>query len=447
MPQDRTLEWNDVILAIDLGSTAFKAGVFDTDTRCVGSGTGPLEYIYGHEGEVELEPAVVEGAFRQAVSGALGSSGTDRNSLSACAITSQAQTYTVVDASGKARFPFVSWLDVRADGARETLAEMPELSDFASHASFPDVLAGLQVALLRHLHDTQPGFVRQDDRILLLPSYLLGRISGSTCIDENLAAMSGLYSMSTRSWWDTAMAACGISAGHLSDVVPVGSAAARTDERADAFGLPAGLPIVLAGNDQTSGAFGAGLSEGGPVLITLGTCQVAYRCVGSFAGSDRSTVCGPYPGGLYYEMVADEYGGGLINWARNVISGCRSDEAFFDRAAEAGPGCNNLVFSVGEGGKPHAWDNIELKHTAGDLARSIVECLATRMKEMVERLCGDPSGMSFLLAGGGSRSSLWVEILSESLGRDLQLTEADPLLGAAMMAQRTLDGAGSLGKS
>ena len=60
--------------------------------------------------------------------------------------------------------------------------------------------------------------------------------------------------------------------------------------------------LVLAGNDQTCGAVGAGCREG-TWLATLGTALVAYRLAGPAVGPYHPAGCwGPYPGGGYYEL-------------------------------------------------------------------------------------------------------------------------------------------------
>ncbi len=103
-----------MILAIDFGSTSFKAGLFDRKLRQVGGGSAPLRYRYASGGRVELDVAVVEAAVRRTLPKELAG-------IDAIAITSQAQTFTVLDRQGRATRPFVSWQDGRAGKACERL--------------------------------------------------------------------------------------------------------------------------------------------------------------------------------------------------------------------------------------------------------------------------------------------------------------------------------------
>ena len=251
--------------------------------------------------------------------------------------------------------------------------------------------------------------------------------------------MGGLYSMADGAWWPVALEACGLDADPLARIVPVGRSAGLTC-RAAPWGVPAGIAVVLAGNDQTAGAYGAAVHERDAVLITLGTCQVAYRCPAGSPSADRTVAAGPYPGGLWYAMAADVCGGSLINWAESVLEGCGTDESFFAAADAASPGCRGLVFEIGPEGRDRDWRGLTDEHTAGDRARAVVEALVRRMKRLLGDLVGEAMPETVLVAGGGTRARLWVTLLEEAIGRPLTVTDADPLAGAARMARSVLVG-------
>ena len=423
-----------MILALDLGSTNFKAGVFDRSLAVRGVGNSPLEYQHGPGGRVELDAEHVAWAIRRAIRGTIDEAGVGPEAIRAVSVTSQAQTFTVVDEAGGVKMPFISWQDTRAGEACESLRRDPALADFGEHCSFGEMLEVLQVCQIKHIQTRQAGVIGPRDRVFNLPTYFVYLCTGEAAIDENLAAMSGLYSLGLGDWWPSALEACRLSREQLPKLVPVGSVASHTDRDAREFGLPEGIPVVLAGNDQTAGAFGADLHERGALLITLGTAQVAYACTEEISAPDPAWIRGPYPGGRHYRMAADGCGGGLINWARTVLSGCETDEAFFAEVDSAEPGCRGLVFDAELPADGGAWRNIGLHHTPAQFARSIVESLVKRMGAMVRRLNVEQSGGEVLVAGGGSRSATWVGILCEELGVRLAVTEADPLRGAARMA-------------
>ncbi|MCX6935329.1 MAG: FGGY-family carbohydrate kinase [Verrucomicrobia bacterium] len=410
-----------MILAIDLGSTSFKAAVFDRRLRLMTSGSGRLRYRFGAGGLVELDVAVVHAALRCALDEAR----VRDHDIKIVALTSQAQTFTWVDARGRARMPFLSWQDTRS--ATDCVALKLKLKGFSEHSSFSHLFPGLQVCQLRRLRSGGQGMP------LLLPSYILRLWTGEAITDNNIAAMSGLYSMITNGWWPAALRACGLSESQLPRVIQVGEIAAETTSAAQPFGLPRGVPVVLAGNDQTAGGFGAGLEKRQELLISLGTAQVAYTCHRTMprllAGASR----GPYPGGLFYRMAADRCGGNVVNWAQAVLAGCTTPAGFDAVAASSPAGCRGVVFEPGDAPEGGAWRNIGLHHGPGDLARAVLESLARRMAHMVSTIYPGPLPV-VNVAGGGAQSVLWRDILAKELGVPVVLTRATPLAGAARLA-------------
>ncbi|MBN1558037.1 MAG: hypothetical protein JW951_07815, partial [Lentisphaerae bacterium] len=228
-----------MILAIDLGSTSFKAAVFNAGRRA-GEGTCALVYNRGPGGRVELDGGRVIEALRTAAAGALQAAGGPVPD--AVAVTSQAQTFTVTDAGGTPLMPFISWLDVRGGAARDALAANAAFAEVARHASFPMLLAGQQLCQVRRLRDTCPGLLAGDHRVIPLSGYAVMQLTGSPVYDRNLAAMSGFYSMESGSWWAAALDACGLRAEQLPPLADVGRAAGRTTDAAAGLGVPAGVP-------------------------------------------------------------------------------------------------------------------------------------------------------------------------------------------------------------
>ena len=198
--------------------------------------------------------------------------------------------------------------------------------------------------------------------------------------------------------------------------------------------MPPGIPVVLAGNDQTAGAYGAQLDRNNAILLTLGTAHVGYVCLRRMPAPRAALVRGPYPGGRAYRLAVDGCGGNIINWAQTVLAGCGNDARFFAEAAKSVPGSHGLVFEPGLDSGAGVWRDIGLHHRPADFARSVIEALSRRLAALVKTLGVNPRRRQILAAGGGSRSGLFVRTVSEMLGAPVKVTTASPLLGAARMA-------------
>ncbi len=427
-----------MILAIDLGSTSFKAAVMDRRLKSLGIGSSALDYQFASGGQVELDADGVLIAFRESVASALRSAGLKATALRAIAITSQAQTFTVIDSCGCAKMRFISWQDNQAEAACLDLKRSKVLADFGRHCSFGEPLAALQVCQVLRLQRTRPGLIQPCDSIVKLPAYFVRLLCGEPVIDDNLAAMSGFYSLTLRDWWPAALQVGGVLREQLPRVIPIGSVASRTTRIARQLGFPEGIPIVLAGNDQTAGAYGAQLDRNNAILLTLGTAQVAYACRRRMPSPRAGLVRGPYPGGRAYRLAADGCGGNIINWAQTVLAGCENDERFFAQAAGSECGSRGLVFEPLLDNSTGIWRNIGLHHAPADFARSVIESLSRRMAAMAKRLSAGLRHQEFLAAGGGSQSPLFVQTVSEMLGAPVRAVTASPVIGAGRMAAQAI---------
>lgn len=422
------------ILAIDLGSTFFKAAVFGRSLKLLGEGRAPLKYHYETGGVVELSVANVEKCFRSAIREAITLSRIKTADISAVVITSQAQTFTVCPENGKPKIPFISWLDTRPRQASPA-----RLPDFGIHCGFNEQIPELLVSKLIYLQKkTGNKLVGRTDRVFILPTWFVWKLTGKAVIDNNQAAMTGLYSLVSKGWWPEALKKCRISEKNLPALAPLASVAAHTTKAAEAWGIPSGIPVVLAGNDQTAGAWGVDLHRNKGILITLGTAQVAYRCMKSLPPPREGCLRGPYGDGLFYQLAADDCGCSVVDWAVDLLTEGSDYESFFEAAASVPPGCDGLIFEPEIVSDKGCWHGIGRHHTTAHFARSVIESLVVRMVNMSRLISPRPGAGPVLVAGGGSRHVFWVDLLDKALGTTLTVSSASPLPGAVKMAAYAL---------
>jgi len=424
------------ILAIDLGSTSFKASLFDGALIRLCESSVLAEYLRPAEGRIELPAEAAIDLLGRVIRDLLRTAGLSGSEISAIAITSQAQTFTVLSAEGTPRRPFISWMDVRAVKTANRAIEENLFADIGEHASYGSPLPNLALFLLRHLRDEQPTLLAQGDEIAFLPGFVVHALTGRNSVDENLAGMSGLYSLKEQGWWPKALDYCCLEASQLPNLCRMGSIVARTSDAARRFGLAEEIPVILAGNDQTAGAYAADIHNNGALLITLGTAYVAYICLERMPPPSACLFRGPYPGGLFYRMAADTGGGALIGRACTELG--TEVERFFQLAFAASAGCGGVRFRPVVSTSKGRWEGVSEGTTDGDFARSVLECLLERIVEMVESLEVDLAGHPILLAGGGRQSSFWRDALRERFRTTVEVVDADPLLSAARLALQAL---------
>lgn len=426
-----------MILGIDLGSSAFKTAVFDQTLSLLGTGAAEVIYHPMRAGCVEMPVKEAEQALVHAIQQAVKSSGMDPASLQAVSVTSQAQTFTVVSPQGIPRCPFISWRDARAQS--NNIAALC-LKEFAKHSGVDSCLPLLMVAKLAYMQcEMQERLVKERDLVMPLPTWFIWHLTGHAVVDVNLAAMSGLYSFVHRDWWDEALTISRIQKYNLPALSRLGDIAGITHEGAQRFGIPAGLPVITAGNDQTAGAYGVSLHTKDAVLITLGTAQVAYVVHEHIPAPAPGMMRGPYPCAcqsgslLYYQMAADDCGSGTVTWAQSHCD-FRNVKDIECAAASAQADCGGVTFVAdGPAGSGH-WEGVSAQTTKGEKARAVYMCLSQRMSSMIASFRPMETTKRLLVTGGGSASSTWCECLETVLGRPVLNVDAAPVKGAARMA-------------
>ena len=367
-------------LAIDLGSTFFKAAIFaPEEMRCVGYAEDCIKYS-SMNASVEMEPGEVAAAFDRIIEDSLSAAGVSASKINAIGVTSQAQTFCVMDKHGKFKTPFISWRDMRACGNNVMPAGDGRFKDFSKHSSFPKPFPYLQISLLHFLR----GAVTSDSDVMPLPSFLTWLLTGKGITDSNLAGMSGLYSIKDRAWWRPGLEFCGLVPSQLPRAGDVGKVFALTCGRAsEKYGFRKDTPVFSCGNDQTAGAYGAGLHlNEKSVLLTLGSAMVLYKCT-DLLPKPAAYTRGLYPSGKFYKFAVTE-GGTLVNAAIKKHPEIDSFNTFFNLAEKASAGNMKIIQMVfDEKNNKIDWSE---SGTAAQYAYSVLAHTAGKIKSLFKSL-------------------------------------------------------------
>ncbi len=422
------------ILALDCGTTNFKAAVFDPRLRRLAQAAAPMRYSSRGPGRVEFEAPAAWRLAARLVGQVLARARVPRGAVATVAITSQANTFCALDGAGRPLTPFRSWRDRRA-GAEAAWLNRRLGAALRREAGDGPLAAGHQAAMLLWMRRHEPALFRQAAVFVNLPAYLLGRLGFPPAVDANLAAMSGLYSLRQAAWWPDCLSLCGLIPARLPRLVPLGGR--LTPVRSNRL-LPDLEQAVLAGNDQTAGAYANGCGRG-RLVITLGTALVGYRCAGRRPGPfGPGSSWGPYPGGGYYELAERSHGCAALDWARARLTPGRDIAAFLDLAQRAwrrrnarGTRPPATLFYPACAGTPRAWAGSD---DPADRALAVLEGIGFVLREMLRHDLSDAEGRTGLVVvGGGSASALWRRVLADILDRPVARGRGDALLGAARM--------------
>jgi sugar (pentulose or hexulose) kinase len=277
----------DLMLGIDVGTSACKAALLDRDgvERAHGQAVTPWQRLpAGAEVECEALFEAAVAASRAALAGA------PAGRVRAVGVTSMAETGALLDSRGRPLAPAIAWHDARGRDESRLLADELGADRFVETTGVPaSPLCSL--AKLRWLAEHRPA-TRSAARWLSVAEWVVRRLGGRDVAEWSLASRTGLLDLSARAPFAEALAWAGMPDDVLGELVPAGTAAGT----ANAPELPEcqGAVLTVAGHDHLVAGVGVGVVAPGDVLDSCGTAEALVRVVAPPLTGDqvRSSVAG-----------------------------------------------------------------------------------------------------------------------------------------------------------
>jgi xylulokinase len=420
------------ILAIDLGSTNLKAAVFNNNLDRIGESIVTLPYLSKEIKKYEFDVDTSWNLILMLIKNVCRKSGLKTGYIDTISVDSQNTTFTVLNELGKPLMPFISWIDSRAESESKILNRKFG-SDLCRQSGLPHIGPFSDISKFLWIKKNIPDILSGENKIYFFSSYAAYKLAGTNVIDTNLAAMHNLYSTKTGNWRSDMMDFIGIKRSQLPVIVDTESPV-KILKLTGEINLKPDLEVVLSGNDQTAAAIG-NLVSNGRILIGLGTALMVYRYMGDREGPyNKNSLWGPYPGGGYYEIYANNYGTRSLDWANNILAPDKNAVEFSSiaRLAEGRkPGDRAILFYPQRMKKENAWVG------EGDLrerALAVFEGISFYIRYIIsEYLKININLKPIFITGGGSNNILWLKLISDILNTRVYKAGGDALLGSAIM--------------
>jgi len=417
-------------IGVDLGTTSVKVGVFDDSGVAVAFASLEFELDTPEPGFAEFDADEYVACAFDGVREVLADGGADGASVRAIGLSSQAQTFVLVGEDGRPVRPAVGWLDVRAG------EEAEELSGISRGLGGGEVNAIASAPKLLWLRRHEPEALERAERVLLIPDYLIWRLTGRAASDPVTAGSTHLMDRETLEWRGPLLDACGLDLGMMPDVLAPGEAAgALMAEAAGDLGLGAGVIVAVGTNDQSAGMLGAGNVTPGCASVTLGTALAIMLTTDSGKGAAPGVGVAPHPagGGLWSRLAYAKTAGIVLRWFRDTFAPGSSYEELFEEIGSVPAGSDGVSCLPHFSGTATpefnpsvrgAFSGLTLAHGRGHLARALVESLAFTVRENVD----------LLAPGGGGR--VWLQMIADCTGVPVERPRAREAacLGAAELA-------------
>ena len=160
-------------------------------------------------------------------------------------------------------------------------------------------------------------------RISTSSGYIAHRLTGE--FRDAAANYQGVWPIDQQTWRfstdPAAYEATGMAPGMLFELVDPGATLGSvTHAAAEATGIPAGTPVFAAANDKAVEALGAGLTDEGQLLLSLGTYISSMTIApGASSGASYWANFGSKPGQYLAESEGIRRGMWTISWFRSLL--------------------------------------------------------------------------------------------------------------------------------
>ena len=430
-----------LLLGLDLGTTNAKAAVYDRQGRLVAESSAAYATHYPQPGWAEQRPADWLRALTTACRQLMHQLGPRRQELVGIGLAAHGPGLVLVDQQGQPLLDTSpTWQDTRCLAQAEHLLAVA--GPYPTGMGLPH---NTFLAKLLWVYEHNPGIARRTHVALGVKDYLAHWLTGEFVTEPSTNAGAQV-------WPQAVVAACGWSVDRLAQVV---ASTARIGPllpiRAEALGLPVGLPVVIGLNDGASATLSMGAVQPHEMVLTLATSGVLRVVlqdpIAPQTQLDHKLFAWPYVPGRSIAGGHIRLGASALSWFADTHWTGHADGDYIGVLAEAAtspPGSRGVIFLpylLGRGG-PQADDaaqggflGLTFATTRADLARAVLEGVAFAFRELLD----DFAGMGYVpplirISGGGARSELWRQILADVLNCPLAYFTADSTLGAAMMA-------------
>ncbi|KPF79235.1 glycerol kinase [alpha proteobacterium AAP81b] len=436
----------DLIVALDAGTTSTRAIAFDLRGGIVASSGRPITQHYPRPGWVEHDAGEIWRASRDCLIEVADRVGAAR--IAAIGITNQRETLVLWDAeTGEPLTPAIVWQDRRT---ADTCAGLKA----AGHEPAVQAKTGLLLdpyftaTKLRWALDNWPAVAAAGDRLRAgtVESWLIWKLSAGAAhvTDATNASRTLLMDLATCAWDDDLLALFGVPRAILPTIVDCAGHLATTAL------LGGETPITGAAGDQQAASIGQACLAPGELKATYGTGCFLLAHAGAAPPVSQhrllATVAWRLDGAAAYALEGAIFtAGSAVQWLRDGL-GLIATSAETEALAQSVPDSGGVMFvpALAGMGAPH-WQpqarGLLAGLTAGTkrahIVRATLEAMGQQTADLIDALAADGVTASALRVDGGMVANDWLcQDLADSLGIAVERPRCieTTALGAAMLA-------------
>jgi xylulokinase len=323
-----------MILAVDIGTTSLKMGVF----RVV-DGTLELVRQFSQEYKVNIYNEGIYGDIEQEKWDNAFAAGCKAmqdivGNVEAISLSGTTPGFTAMDKNGNALYPAILMLDQRSSAQTKRIIDTIGTETLLKYTGNMPVAGGCSLSSLLWLKDNLPEVFRNTYMFGHSNTYFASKLTGNFAIDPSSASLTALYNTAANdhTWNEDIAKTFGISTSRLPKIIHTCDSVGTVKPKlAKELGLKKEPYVIIGGNDATLAAYSVGIKEPGEIINVNGTCEITLVCLGKCISSPNYNVRAHVIPNRWLTLYVMNAGGIALEWFKTVFCSEMNADEFFNK--------------------------------------------------------------------------------------------------------------------
>lgn len=445
-------------MGLDIGTTSVKAVVFSKDGKFIAEAENLIPTFYPEANWAEQDPNELEQSCRFVLKDVIKKAEVKDGELLSIGFSSAMHSLICVDKNGAALSNMLIWSDGRSIDQANKLKKTIGKEIFLKTGTPIHPMNPFVKLLWMKENEYEP--YKKASYFMSIKEYVINKWFGQHWIDYSMASATGLLNLQTMDWDEEVLKLAGVKRSQLSAIVPPTTVLPSLKKAvAEEIGISDSIPFVIGACDGQLANLGDGAILSGEVAISVGTSGAIRQFIqGTSVNENEETFTYLFTDDTSIIGGATNNGGIVLQWIKDLFEYKGSHEEFLADAENIEIGSEGILFfPYVNGERAPLWNQqargnffgLKIGHKREHLVRAVLEGIAFNLFQIgksLEQLAGEPKRIS--INGGLSKSDLWVQIMADLFGREIQLSVShhSAAWGAAWMSLVGIGAAESLSK-
>jgi xylulokinase len=324
---------NTTILAVDIGTTGMKMGVF----RTIDDALSPVSQ-FSQEYEVNiyndgLFGDIEQDKWKQAFIAGCKAMAEAIGDVDVISLSGTTPGLTAMDKNGEALYPAILMLDQRSRKQAQFIIDTIGLTDLLKTTANMPVAGGCSLASILWIKDNYSEIFNRTHKFGHSNTYIAHWLTGAFAIDPSSASLTALYNTVANdlTWNEDIAGTFGLALDRLPEIVPAYESIGRVSESlAKQLGFRKDPAVLIGGNDAVLAAYSLGIKNPGDVINVNGTCEITLVCLDRCLASPNYNVRAHVLPDRWLTLHVMNAGGKALDWFRELFCSELRTEEFYD---------------------------------------------------------------------------------------------------------------------